>query len=766
MEDQVITSTTEPTIVESANTSAENTAGLSQVIDQATPMDSNTTYSNLPKVEYQPNMTPTQNLINEAVQTEHAINQETNAGKAMNNFLTQGYDYDKAEAGSYWVAGAINDNNTQMSFLQTLINEEMYDEMDLQKYYYDTNLATARAYAAQKGKETAYGFYRAAQERALAEGELTGWYMPAEGRYLLGQYTVAQNTLENPNATPEEISKANRVAKAAESWFSANQITTRGIKCLAMMNYEENVRHNTVMGELQKQANAIAAQGAAASAASANIALREYKFQIEELELARGQNFSKIIGLDNSDLIGHEVDYKYQALQGYDSVKDALNDDSVYTSVLNARGKGFLEATLKKAGVIPEERFKEYNNRQKYSAFRAETTETGKISDTSAGFTSTKKKNANGNEIKYTVVGNKVIAGYFNDGVWNPITDENAKFSDGKSIKTYIENTFGKGSMDTTGINSITIEGETYRFGNASTAGNATSYTSLSDMGYEKGYSSYASPNNVSDKVDTIIKQSESEEGYKQDGKVYKNLQYEPRKMDEKNFNEYNIFSAEVEGKKVYVSINAKSGKKVDIHEVDTVDVPSVKDTLVEGKGITSGLDLFSGDKPKERVFKSSWVVGYDKANDRTYMALPNTDGTIEYYSIEGKVKTSDTDDAIGKKVISIDSDTVRQQAKDAGYDVIGDEIISVDGTYDNDKDNTNKDLDIKIQTPIVGDVDTNKNYSQYNPEEREAVFKKYSVTPFERREYMDILDPKELDKKLSERYLGILGQGGVHNGK
>ena len=330
MEDQVITSTTEPTIVESANTSAENTAGLSQVIDQATPMDSNTTYSNLPKVEYQPNMTPTQNLINEAVQTEHAINQEANAGKAMNSFLTQGYDYDKNEAGSYWVAGAINDNNTQMSFLQTLINEEMYDEMDLQKYYYDTQLATARAYAAQKNHEVAYGFYRAAQERALAEGQLTGWYMPAEGRYLLGQYSVAKNVLEKEDATPEELAKANNVIKTAETWFSANQISTKGIKCLAMMNYEENVRYNTVMGNLKKQANDIAMAQVKAASAGADIQLREFKFDLEEYELATGHNITKEIGLDNSDRIGHDFnDYKnYGSLRGYDSVQEMLKRDA------------------------------------------------------------------------------------------------------------------------------------------------------------------------------------------------------------------------------------------------------------------------------------------------------------------------------------------------------------------------------------------------------------------------------------------------------
>lgn len=341
MEDQVVTNTpaAEPTIVESTatDTNVATNVEAPAVVDQATPMDANVTYNNLPKVEYQPTMDITQNVVNAYVQTENTKNQTSNAGVAMDKFLTQDYDYDKNEAGTYWVAGAINDNKTQMSFLETLINEEMYDEMDLQKYYYDTNLATARAYAAQKKKEVAYGFYRAAQERAFAEGELTGWYMPAEGRYMLGQYTVAQNTLENPDATEEDKAKATRVVTAAEKWFSANQLTTRGIKCLAMMNYEENVRHNKIMGELQKEANAIAASGAAASAKAAEIAELQFRFKVEEQEMDMGYDFSYEIGLDNEKYIGHNPkDYKeYQGLKGYSSVKDMLMYDPVhYAQVL------------------------------------------------------------------------------------------------------------------------------------------------------------------------------------------------------------------------------------------------------------------------------------------------------------------------------------------------------------------------------------------------------------------------------------------------
>ena len=168
MENEVLNS--QPTVVES-NATDTNVATVSEptVVEQATPMDNNVTYDNVPKIEIDPNKDLTQNVIQNAITVEHNNNVSMNAGSAMDNFLNNEYDYDKNEAGTYWVAGAINDVNTQMSFLNAIINEEMYDEMDLQKYYYDTTMATARAYAASKEKETAYGFYRAAQEKAIAE---------------------------------------------------------------------------------------------------------------------------------------------------------------------------------------------------------------------------------------------------------------------------------------------------------------------------------------------------------------------------------------------------------------------------------------------------------------------------------------------------------------------------------------------------------------------------------------------------------------------
>lgn len=744
MEDQVITTTqsTEPIVIESANTSAENTAGLSQVIDQATPMDSNTTYSNLPKVEYQPNMSPTQNLINEAVQTEHAINQESNAGKAMNSFLTQGYDYDKNEAGSYWVAGAINDNNTQMSFLQTLINEEMYDEMDLQKYYYDTNLATARAYAAQKGKETAYGFYRAAQERALAEGELTGWYMPAEGRYLLGQYTVAQNTLENPDATPEEISKANRVAKAAESWFSANQITTRGIKCLAMMNYEENVRHNTVMGELQKQANAIAAQGAAASAASAGLALREKLFQLEEMELARGQNYTKMLGLDNNDRIGHQVDYKYQALQGFDSVKDALMDHEIYAAVLGARGKGFVDAALAKEGVSAEQRLAQYEWARQGSIINSE-------EFAANGY---KLKEEDMTKQKYQTKDKEDIYTFQNraykkdkNGNFTQIT-EDIKLKDGSKLSDKLKY-FSTDSLKTNDGVEVQI-GNTHKY----------SITNSSDkFGLDDD-----SRSGVKKMGSDTIKVMEE---YEAKGYVWVSGKFSTDKI-----NAGVVMYNPEEDKYIEISDIYGDVKEVKADKLDNVDEGINWD---KDKGFTVNTSWDDGKRHEYLLQHSRYIGEKDaKKNEDDFgiykkdVKVPVymfTDSNDEVHYFYQDPNNYDMYIIIDEKEASKINPNVSTKATEYAQYKSG----KVDTTTKIEKTKAKEYPTTSTSTTVTGDTSSAGGGSTtYDPEKREAVFKKYNVSAMERQEYKDIKDPEELEKKLNDRYKDILGMGGDQNGK
>lgn len=770
MDEQVLT--TEPTIVETSTENTAVSAENSAVINNATPMDANVTYNSLPKAEYQPSMSPVQNMVNEAVQIEHAINQESNAGKAMNQFLTQGYDYDKNEAGSYWVAGAINDNATQMNFLQTLINEEMYDEMDLQKYYYDTNIATARAYAAQKKKEVAYGFYQAAQQRAYAEGELTGWYMPAEGRYLLGQYTVAQNTLEDPDATVEDKAKASRISKTAEEWFAANQITTRGIKCLAMMNYEENVRHNTIMGELNKQANAIAGAAASYSAKMAELNLKTRIFQLEEEELASGEDLTYKLGLDDNQYIGHDPkDYEgLEALRGYESTAEMLAKDAdSFASVIGSGNTEWVRNIMEEAGYNFEDRFLKYTNDQHLAGMKSEINASDSV--TQKQFSDTQKKDSAGHTIKFIVANNEVIAGYFEDNNWVPITNENATFSDGKSIKQYFENKFGKGVVNFSGINAIEIDGEIYSFGNSNSSGYVTSYTSLSDTGWQKFYTDNFDYSKW-DKINEVARQSESAEGVKdKDGKTVHNLTYRPELMDEKNINEYNIFSGETEDGTKYYSINRK-GVIRSIPYENIKENGTVKDTLKIGDKIEFGVDMFSGDSAIERIGKASWIVGYNKEKDITYMALPHSDGQIEYYAVDGHAKTNKAGLFLGKTYTVANTSVSEKEILDAGFNIPNAKPASetynvLNSDYNNYSDEPKQET--AEATPITStgvSVATSSSSTKYDPEVIKAIYRKYNLTKDEIKKLKDIRNPEKLIEKIQELHNQVLSMGGEHRGR
>jgi hypothetical protein len=170
------------------------------------------------------------------------------------------------------------------------------------------------------------------------------------------------------------------------------------------------------MGELQKQANAIAAKQAGASAAGADLQLRQLRFQVEEMELQSGHNYSKEIGLDNTNTLGHDItetEYSdFQALQGFkektwketevqpfgnhdftptqleDYIKgmeedgwkfdedkmefsrevtksskpidQLLSNPDYYSAILTARGKSWVNDTLKQRGKDPQEYYNKY----------------------------------------------------------------------------------------------------------------------------------------------------------------------------------------------------------------------------------------------------------------------------------------------------------------------------------------------------------------------------------------------------------------------
>jgi len=124
------------------------------------------------------------------------------------------------------------------------------------------------------------------------------------------------------------------------------------------------------------------------------------------------------------------------------------------------------------------------------------------------------------------------------------------------------------------------------------------------------------------------------------DGNAVTGLVLKPEMMEENNFNEFMIYQGvDANGNVNYYSIESDGEiKKLDAAHVK--EIGHVKDTLKVGEEYQNSNDL-NGDSAKERIYKSSYIVGYHKDSNQTYMALPRSDGSVEYYTVEGKI-TSD----------------------------------------------------------------------------------------------------------------------------
>lgn len=369
------------------------------------------------------------------------VNSYSTKGQGIKNWISTSYNYDANQAGTLWVAGKINDANTQISFLEATLNEDLYSEMDLQKYFFDTNLATARAYAKEKKHETAYGFYRAAEEKAIAEAQLTGWYMPAEAGYMLSQWILADEQLKDPNISAVDKARAESVSRAASGWFEANNITERGIRCLNSLYLQETIRHNKEMERIQEDANDIQRlineSQDKANAANYALKLAEFNFQLGQEELGTGfdLNDDGIIGHTGEDAqrFGYYSDQKDWAMNnmgkamsywGSDRTMEVLGDD-FYTA------QDSYQHQVQSSVWFKEQATNNYIdgvNMSNLTSIKLQNSELKKIDDKISG--------VNDATIKMIRDGNGQVRLYvFNkDGMAYQITDGNLKLTNGSTI--------------------------------------------------------------------------------------------------------------------------------------------------------------------------------------------------------------------------------------------------------------------------------------------------------------------------------------------
>ena len=136
-----------------------------------------------------------------------------------------------------WTGGYILDQERQMNYLKETIKAQMYGQMELQKYGYDTALASARLAYDTNRYDLALQYYNTALSRAVSEAEITGYYVSPEAREMLDEYSLAAKVLNTEGISDEEKLRADKVLTSVYKWFEDNGISKNGVETMAHQDF-------------------------------------------------------------------------------------------------------------------------------------------------------------------------------------------------------------------------------------------------------------------------------------------------------------------------------------------------------------------------------------------------------------------------------------------------------------------------------------------------------------------------------------------------
>lgn len=138
-----------------------------------------------------------------------------------------------------WTGGYVLDTERQMNYLKESIKAQMYGQMELQKYGYETSLAAARlAYDTNK-YDLALQYYQQAITNAVTEAAQTGIYRSPEVREHLDNYKIATDILNGDAEGDKE--QAAKLVENIHSWFKDQGISPAGIKTLERIQIDADL---------------------------------------------------------------------------------------------------------------------------------------------------------------------------------------------------------------------------------------------------------------------------------------------------------------------------------------------------------------------------------------------------------------------------------------------------------------------------------------------------------------------------------------------
>lgn len=161
---------------------------------------------------------------------ENRQNIESQGQQAQDQFAMKQYTQNQSIDKVGWTGGYVLDSERQVNYLKQTIQAQMYGQMELQKYGYDTSLAAARLAYDTNRYDLALEYYNTALSRAVSEAEITGYYVSPETNEMLDQYSMASRTLNDKNAPEEERQRADRILSSVYEWFKGHGISEQGVE--------------------------------------------------------------------------------------------------------------------------------------------------------------------------------------------------------------------------------------------------------------------------------------------------------------------------------------------------------------------------------------------------------------------------------------------------------------------------------------------------------------------------------------------------------
>jgi len=137
-----------------------------------------------------------------------------------------------------WTGGYMLDQKRQGDYLRASIQAQMYGAQELQKYGMDTQLEAARLSYDLGKQNLAYKLYQDAQQMAVTEAQMFGYYVSPEIRDLLNQRTAAQSVLSGLDSTTEEKERAQRIIEQVDTWFGEQNLDPSDISKFGQITME------------------------------------------------------------------------------------------------------------------------------------------------------------------------------------------------------------------------------------------------------------------------------------------------------------------------------------------------------------------------------------------------------------------------------------------------------------------------------------------------------------------------------------------------